>query len=316
MCHTTHSYVWHDSFIFLTWLILTCDMTPPCDMTRLFHLCDMTFRVCNVPIHMWDMIHSYLQCDNMCDITLPFVWHYSSYVWRAHSYVWHDSFLCVTWLVHMCDMTRSYVWHDSFLCVTYLVHMWDMTYSYVWQASSLRVTCLIESYVWHDSSIFATWLIHMCDGLCQMYDMTLSDLWHESFICVTWLIHVCDMTHSYVWHYSYVQHDASSCATWLVHMWDMNHSYVWHDSFICETWLIHVCNMTRSYVRHNSCICILFAVFCLLKMTKTTGATKNQITTHKTPIQFFFWFLFLKMWYTSASPNQGKKSGKGWSFPW
>jgi len=40
----------------------------------------------------------------------------------THSYVWHDSFICVTWLIHMCDMTHSYVWHDSFICVTWLIH--------------------------------------------------------------------------------------------------------------------------------------------------------------------------------------------------
>jgi len=28
--------------------------------------------------------------------------------------VWHDSFTCVTWLIHMCDMTHPYVRHDSF----------------------------------------------------------------------------------------------------------------------------------------------------------------------------------------------------------
>jgi len=39
----------------------------------------------------------------MCDMT--------------HSYVWHDSFIRVTWLIHMCDMTHSYVWHDSFIYV-------------------------------------------------------------------------------------------------------------------------------------------------------------------------------------------------------
>jgi len=37
--------------------------------------------------------------------------------------VWHDSFICVTWLIHMCDMTPSYVWHDSFICVTWLLHI-------------------------------------------------------------------------------------------------------------------------------------------------------------------------------------------------
>jgi hypothetical protein len=28
------------------------------------------------------------------------------------------SFICVTGLIHMCDVTRLLVWHDSFICVT------------------------------------------------------------------------------------------------------------------------------------------------------------------------------------------------------
>jgi len=30
------------------------------------------------------------------------------------SYAWLDSFMCVTWLIHVCDMTHSCVWRDSF----------------------------------------------------------------------------------------------------------------------------------------------------------------------------------------------------------
>ena len=40
----------------------------------------------------------------------------------THSHVWHDSFLCVTWLIHICDMTHSHVRHDSFTCVR--IHLW------------------------------------------------------------------------------------------------------------------------------------------------------------------------------------------------
>ena len=45
----------------------------------------------------------------------------------AHSYVRHDSFICVTCLIHMCDMTYSYVWHDSSMFVSRLIHIRDMT---------------------------------------------------------------------------------------------------------------------------------------------------------------------------------------------
>ena len=49
----------------------------------------------------------------------------------THSYVRHGSFVCATWLIHMCDMTHSYVRHDSFMCVSWLNHVCAMTHSYV-----------------------------------------------------------------------------------------------------------------------------------------------------------------------------------------
>jgi len=76
----------------------------------------------------------------------------------THSYVCHDSFICVPWLIHMCDTTHSYVWHDSFICVTYLV----------WCASFICMTC------------------HMC---------TTENAPSASGKSVVWLIHMCDMTH-------------------------------------------------------------------------------------------------------------------------
>ena len=117
----------------------------------------------------------------------------------THSYVWHDSFIRVTWLIHMCDIADSL--HDSFICVTWLIHMCDMTHSYVW----------------HDSFICVTWLIRMCD-------MTHSCVWHDSFICLTCIMHMCDLTSSYLWHASFIR------VTWILHTCDMTHSHVWHNS--------------------------------------------------------------------------------------
>jgi len=185
----------------------------------------------------------------------------------------HDSFICMTWLVHMCDMKHSYVRHDSFICVPWLVF--------------LCVTCLIcvcyvtHSYVMYQG--FLTWHIHKCD-------MTRSCVSHDSSICVTWLIHMCHVTHSYILYqrqwcrrhslwYRYltwlihmcVMTRILMCTTWLLYMCqkvqlyvvletmvsqtfsvggipDMTHSQVWHDSYLCVTWLISMCHMTHSYV--------------------------------------------------------------------
>jgi len=170
----------------------------------------------------------------------------------THSYVWHDSFIRVTWPIHMCHMTHSYVWHDSFTCVAWIVYMCDMTHSYLRYDPSISVHVydMTHSYV-------VTWLMHVCDMTrsCTC-DTTLSHVWHNSFTRVWRLIHTSDMTHSYVWHDSFIY------ATWLTHTcgtyeWVMSHIwmfhiihsyawriYVWHNSFICVTWLHYILCVT------------------------------------------------------------------------
>jgi len=57
-------------------------------------------------------------------------------VTKTRSCVWHDWFICVTWLIHMCDMTH--------LCVTWLIYTRGMTHSYAWHDSFTRVTWRIH----------------------------------------------------------------------------------------------------------------------------------------------------------------------------
>jgi len=150
MCGVTRWYVWHDAFTCVMWRI------PVCGVTR-WHLGIGTYRNTYLDTHM--SIHRYIYVDTH----------------STPEYVRHDSFICETWLIHMCDMNYLYVWHDSFICVTWLIHTCDMTHSYVR----------------HDSCICVPWLIHTCD-------MTLSHVWDDSlicddtFICETWLMtHMC-----------------------------------------------------------------------------------------------------------------------------
>ena len=241
VCDMTHAYVWHDSFICVTWLDHT--RTPAC-VTRLLYVCDMTL-VC-----VWhDSCICVTWLIHMCDMT--------------HTYAWHDSFICVT---HSCtcvtrlnhtntclyDMTPVCAWNDSCTCVTWLMHMCEITLAYVWPTlvyvwHDLFVyanTCLCDMNpvcVWRDSCICVIWLMHICDMTHSHVWMSHSCVWHGLFICVTGLIHMCDMIHAYVWH------DSCICVTWLIHMCDMTHSYVWHDSIICVTWLNHMCDMTHAW---------------------------------------------------------------------
>jgi len=149
----THSYVWHDSVICLTWLIYMFVAQNWLGILRENLTEDLYHTVMSTLTSVW-LIHE-------CDMT--------------QSHVWHDSILCVTKLSHMCDRTHSYVWQDLLVWVTWLIHMREMTHSHVWQDWFTCVTWLIhmcdmtQSCVWHDSFMCVTWLICMRDMTHQPF---------------------------------------------------------------------------------------------------------------------------------------------------
>ena len=215
---------------------------------------------------IWLIIHMYEVClVHLCDMTrfVDGARHLEKVFVRVTwlTYVWHDSFICMRWLIHVCDMTYSFVWPDSFICVTWLIHMFDILIYVCDMAHFLdatphlvkvfvSVTCLIDT--WHDSFIFVTWLIYM-------FDMTYSFVWHDRLSRCSppprVPIHIRDMIRSYVWHELFI------CVTCLIHMFDMIYSFVWHDSFLirrahewvmphmnrsCHIWMNHATHMNKS----------------------------------------------------------------------
>jgi len=135
----------------------------------------------------------------------------------------HNSFVCVTWLMHICDMTYSYAWSETLYGqgVRVMSHAWVMTRSCAGDDLFACVTWLLHthvmtnSYAWHDLLIRVTWLI-------RMRDVTSSCAWHYLFVCVTWLIHICDTPYSYARTYF--------LNAWGVrvtsHTWAMSHAWV------------------------------------------------------------------------------------------
>jgi len=93
MCHMSHSCVWHDPCISLTWLMDSCDSVTR--VTCLTHMCDMTHS------HVCDMTHGFVWLSHTCDKPHSYVRH------DPFTRVRHDSFVFVPW--HMCDMTHSYI---------------------------------------------------------------------------------------------------------------------------------------------------------------------------------------------------------------
>ena len=113
--------------------------------------------------------------------------------------VWHDSFIFVTGLVHMCDMTHSYVRHDLITCATWLIHIGCGSWVF---ANKNRFVCIC-----------------ICVCVCNSYekglnytcDMTQSYVQYDSFICATWLMQMCYTTHSYRAHFVCVRAKKNRC---------------------------------------------------------------------------------------------------------
>jgi len=151
---------WHDSFIWVPWLIRTCAI-----------------------------FHSYMCHDSF--IHVPWL---SPTRAMTHLYTSHDAVIHVPWLIHMsaidsfiheprrshtCAMTHSYMCHDSFMCVPRFIHTFAMT-----DRMASRGTTPLPS----EGKNCVPWLIHTCA-------MTHSCVCHDSIMCVPWLIHTCAMTH-------------------------------------------------------------------------------------------------------------------------
>ena len=131
------------TFICVTWLmtrpchrddIHMCDIDiHVCDID--IHMCDIDIHRCDIDIHMCDMTHDAFMCVtwlpdqnsisihlcdidiHMCDIDIHMscisILALPTCAGMIHSYdsfVWHDPFICVTWLIHMCDLTHPCVW--------------------------------------------------------------------------------------------------------------------------------------------------------------------------------------------------------------
>jgi len=127
----THSYVWHDSFIYMTLLIYTCDMTHSyvwhdafTRVTWLIHICDMTHS------HVWyasfmcgtcksfglnaGSLNFFLRnnlkifCHPICNrlyFTLLVSCYYTSSI--------HGSLFAFAWRIHMSNTT-----YPCMVCVT------------------------------------------------------------------------------------------------------------------------------------------------------------------------------------------------------
>ena len=136
-------------------------------------------------------------------------------------WVWHDSLLHVAWPCH------SYVRHDTFICATLDIHMCDITHSYVGHEWLIRAAWLIV-----EGLLFPEWSLRTCVmWRIYAYDMIYSHVWRNSFtsvipdslVGVAWLIRIFDM-HFPAWEYTciYVLRNVICACTYMHIHTDIN----------------------------------------------------------------------------------------------
>jgi len=153
-------------------------------------------------------------------------------------YSYQDSFICVPWLIHMCDMTHSYEWHDSFICVTRLIHMCAMTHSYVWHDTFMNeLTCDMNKEICNSSWVTMTYDIWMTHEWRVMWIRWYVIHREAHLIRITryWLIHTLGTP--------CVPHDELHITLFT--------SHVIHDSSICHMSLCLTMNYISPYSHHT-----------------------------------------------------------------
>jgi len=161
ICSYTHSYVWLIRDLKPVLLLRhACGIRHSYVVTRLSDVCNL---ICCMLWNIYTYLHIYI-CMYVdvyvCVCTYVYVniyIHIYTHIYlkpvpqprsrTAHSLAGSCPFTCVTWLIHVCDMTHPCALHDSSICVPRF---------------KMSLSLAAHSYMWHDAFICATWLIHMC----------------------------------------------------------------------------------------------------------------------------------------------------------
>jgi len=135
----THSYVWRDSFIRVTWLIHTCDVT---------HFVRVSWLI------PFDVTRSHAWRDSIICLKMALQKRIGS------------GSMSVPWPMRACGVTYLYVWRDWLINVTLLIPIRDMAHFY--KCASLcgnaSAACAVTyAHVWRDSFMRVTPLTYTCE---------------------------------------------------------------------------------------------------------------------------------------------------------
>jgi len=132
----------------------------------------------------------------------------------------HMTLLCI----HMTNMNFSYVRFDVLICMTWLIHMDDLTLLCV----RMTLLCIHMTLLCVHMTLLCVHMTLLCVHKTYWHDMNHFYMRFDVFTCLTH----CNTLHIYRWKESFFLHvrfDAFICMTWLIHMYDMTYSFVWHE---------------------------------------------------------------------------------------
>ena len=168
-CVAWLNHIWHNTFICVTCHTCTGGMNWAC-VAWLIHI--------SASFICMSVTHSYIWCDSFI---------YMIGADATHSYMTQRFYTCECLIQMYCEESAELLWWDSFIRVTWLIHICYMTFSYV-PVESVELLCC-------DSFIYHLTLLRTCHDAFHIYRpriiracvMWLIHTWRESF--VTWLIH-------------------------------------------------------------------------------------------------------------------------------
>jgi len=221
--------------------------------------CCRESQIWNIESQIWSMTRlMYMHVNESCCRESDMVCN------MAHSHLWHDSCICETWLIHMCENMRTFsLAQYGILHIQYANRwIWMQKYAYC------------RGYEWVMSHVYMSRVILMNES-CHTYTWVMSYLWSSDVTYEMGMLQICEIECENA--HIVVHMNDCQCATmnvymtWLIHMYDTIHVHVGHDPFTCATicahslWMIanmqlwrYMCVTSHLYGRQYEHICILY----------------------------------------------------------